>query len=336
MQIIRLDPKDKVRIKINTMEDLWTLKQILRDGDIIGKKDMRTVQIEGVKDKKPAYLKLKVEKVEFEEDGKRLKVLGPIIEAPEYVSKGYHSFKLRERDVIDIWKEKWKKSELIRLKEATKDRGVKVLICVVDEREADFAIATEKSVEMVSSITARHGGKAYGDNNDNEFLTEIRKFLEEYRNKVDRIIIAGPGFKKEDVYSSLGEELKKKSVVEAASVTGRTGINEVIKRGALDRVIENMKISQETRQIENLLAEIGKESKLVAYGFKEVEKAAECGAVSKLLISENLLRDERVERILETVEKMRGEIVMIHTTHDAGRMFEKMGGIAAFLRYELV
>ncbi len=336
MQIIKLDVKDKTRLKVNTLEDLWTLKQILREGDVLGKRDLRSVQLEGVRDKKPVYIKLRIERVEFEPDGKRLKVLGPIVDAPEDITKGYHSFKIKENDVLDIWKEEWKKTEILRLKEATKDRGVKVLICVVDEREADFAIVTEKSVEMVASIKGKRGGKAYEESEDKEFLTNIKKFLDEYRNKVDRIIIAGPGFKKEEVYSSLDEELKKKAVVESASVTGKTGINEVIKRGALDRVIENMKISEETREVENLLAEIGKESKLVVYGLNEVEKATSYGAVEKLLISENLLRNEKIEEILETVEKLNGKIVIIHTTHDAGKMFEKMGGIAAFLRYELV
>ncbi len=335
MQILKLDPKDKARIKINTLEDLWTLKQILQEGDIVGKKDLRSVQIEGVKDKKPAYIKLKVEKVEFEEDGKRLKILGPIVEAPEDVTKGYHSFKIKENDVVDIWKDEWKKIEVLRLKEASRDRGVKVLISVVDEREADFAIASEKSLEMLATIRAKGGGKAYEGSEDKEFITNIVKFLDEYRDKVDKIIIAGPGFKKESVYNALDDETRKKAVIESASVTGKTGINEVIKRGALDRVMENMKISEETKLFEGLLAEIGKNSGMVVYGMGDVKRAAEMGAIETLMISETLLRQEDVEKIIKSVEDARGKIVIIHTSHDAGRMFEKMGGIAGFLRFRV-
>ncbi len=334
MQIMKLDLKDRTRLKIQHHEDLLVLKDVIKTGDVVGKNDFRSVQVEGARGKKPAYIKIRVERVEME--GTVLKLLGPIVEAPEYVTRGYHSFKLKEGDVIDIWKD-WRKSEIMRLKEASRYRGLRVLICVMDEREADIALATEIGWKMLGSIRKKGGGKCYdsGEDADRQFIANVRKGIEEHTQEVKNIIIAGPGFKKDELYKILPEEIKKKCLVESCSVTGVTGINEVIKRGYLDKVITNLKISQETKLVEEFLEEIGKDSGMVVYGLEEVERAAEMMAVEKLLVSEKLMDDERVEGIMKKVEEGSGEIIIIHTSHEAGRMFEKLSGIAAFLRFRI-
>ncbi len=335
MQIIKLDLKDRTRLKIQHYEDLLTLKDVIKAGDIVGKKDLRSVQIEGVKEKKPAYLKIKVERVEME--GTVLKLLGPIVEAPEYVTRGYHSFRIKEGDIIDLWKEEWREADIIKLKEASRYKGLRVFICVIDEREADVAIATELDWKLITTIRKRGGGKSYEskDEESKRFIAEVRKVIEENTRNVDGIIIAGPGFRKDELYATLPDELKKKAIVESCSVTGVTGINEVIKRGYLDKIIGGIKISEETRIVEQLLAEIRKESHLVTYGKEDVNRAAEMMAVEKLLIVESFLGNEDTEKIMKKVKEGGGKIVVIHTSHDAGRMFERLGGIAAFLRFRV-
>ena len=290
------------------------------------------MQAEGEREKKPTYLKRKGERVEMV--GNARKLLGPIVEAPEDVTRGYHSFRLKENDVIDIWKE-WKTSEIIKLKEASRYKGLRVLICVIDEREADIAIATEIDWKMVATIRKKGGGKDYGggEEENRQFIASVRKVLEEHEKDVHKIILAGPGFKKDELYDTLPDSVKAKCMVESCSVTGVTGINEVIKRGYLDRVMGDMKLSEETKLVEKLLEEIAKESGLVAYGIEEVEKAAEMMAIEKLLVSDKIMDNERIEKLMKKVEEGGGKVVVVHSTHDAGKMFEKLGGVAAFLRF---
>jgi protein pelota len=114
------------------------------------------------------------------------------------------------------------------------------------------------------------------------------------------------------------------------SVIGKTGLNEAIKRGALDKVVENSRISEESSAVEEFLQTLEKDG-LAEYGVP-VKELAEMGAVKKLLITQEKQREE--PEIIERVEQQGGEIQVVHTDHEAGERLENFGGIAAVLRYD--
>jgi protein pelota len=93
--------------------------------------------------------------------------------------------------------------------------------------------------------------------------------------------------------------------------------------------------------VEEVLKRIGKSEKNVAYGLDEVEKAAELGAVEKLLLADQMLREasdeERlmIEDLMKNVEGKGGNITVISTEHEAGIKLMALGGIAALLRFAL-
>ncbi len=332
MQILKKD-KDYMKLKIENLEDLWTLKQVLRKNDIIAKKDLRSVNIDGVKDKKPAYLKISIEKTEFDKNQSVLKILGKIIECPDYVSKGYHSFKIKENDIIDLWKS-WTLREKLRFEESLRKKEDKILICVVDEREASIGEATGNRINYLFSLYSSNSGKMYEKSEDKKFIKDVINKISDMMDNYDYLILGGPGFKKEDIFNNLSENLKNKCVLESSSVVGETGIKEVIKRGALEKINANIRVKGEVKKLEEFFSEIAKEGK-VTYGFNNVKTACQIGAVDELLITESKLKNEEVEELLKMVENQGGKIKIIHLTHEYGKMLEKMGGIGAFLRYKL-
>jgi protein pelota len=95
------------------------------------------------------------------------------------------------------------------------------------------------------------------------------------------------------------------------------------------------------KAMEEFLARLGKGKKDVTYGFNDVEKATNYGAVEKLLIADQTLREtteERrlaLEKLMKEVESARGEIMVISTENEAGTNLLSMGGIAALLRFPL-
>lgn len=333
MRIIRKDFKRITKIKIETLDDLWNLKHILDKDDIIGSRTLRTIDVDK-RWKKPVFLKIKAEKINFSEDGKRLRVTGKIIEGPEDISYGYHTISIEINSVISVEKE-WKKYQIRRLKDSLRFKGLKVLICVVDERRTDFAIATEIKFKEIGSVSNKYTGKLFGGESQEKYYEEIISFLNE--QKTDKIIIAGPGFTKDSIFERLKKypEILKKSIKENSSVIGKTGINEVIKRGALDRILEKSRISFETLLVERFLEELGKDSGLVTYGLNEIKNAVEIGAVDKLLISDKLVREEGMEKLMDLTEKNRGEVHIINSSHEAGERLFHLGGVAAFLRYKV-
>lgn len=336
MQIIKRDFKGITKLKPQSLDDLWAMKHVLEEGDIIGTRTLRTIQVDK-REKKPTFLKIRLEKIEFDDSG-NLRLGGEIVEAPEKFARGFHAFTLTPLDVISIEKEKWKDAQKRKLKESEAYRTLQFLICVLDEREADFALATELKLKEIASIKNPAAGKRYSGKEAEagmgQFFKSISDLMKEHLAKVDKIIIAGPGFTKDNLFEKLPGEIKAKSVLEGASVTGITGLNEVIKRGALDKIASGTRLSKETDLIEKFLVLLAKEG-LVTYGIKEVESAAEAGAIEMLLVSDKLVRDEKIEKLMENVEQMKGAVYIINSTHDAGNRLFLLGGIAAFLRYRI-
>lgn len=196
----------------------------------------------------------------------------------------------------------------------------------MDEREATIAEVGER-VKILTEITNKKTGKGFGDADYKEYFKEVISFLEE--KPLDNIILAGPGFAK----NNLKKEWKsdKKIFIDSSSHTGVVGISEIIKRGTIEKVSRDSRISKETKAVEEFFKELSKDG-LVAYGEKEVEEAVVNGAIEKLLISEEKTRE--FEDLMNTAEKMKTEIMIISERHESGEKLKNIGGIAAFLRYK--
>jgi protein pelota len=106
-------------------------------------------------------------------------------------------------------------------------------------------------------------------------------------------------------------------------------------------MLENMRVADEMKAIEDFLARLGQGKSTITYGFGDVETAANYGAVEKLLVADLTLRettDEKrlaLESLMKNVEDSRGEIMVISTEHEAGTKLLSLGGIAALLRFPL-
>ena len=156
---------------------------------------------------------------------------------------------------------------------------------------------------------------------------------------IPSVIIAGPGFTKKDIYAYLEEnypDVADKVHLGNTSHTGRSGLNEIIRRGIVKRVSREDRTSKETSLVEELMENVSKDGK-ATYGVDKVKEAAEAGAIEKLLVSDVVLREEResVRPFMEQVRNKGGEVEVISSEHDAGRQFSRMGGVGALLRYKI-
>ena len=333
IKILKRNFKEVVSVKVQNNEDLWVLSKIINKGDVVGKKDFRTLQKSDKGEKKRVYLKISVEKVEYLEDSDVLKVLGSIVYGPDEVSHGHHSFNVKINDVLDIEKE-WKASEINLLMDSSRVKGIRVLLIVLDDRDATIALVNERNVKILMDLKGNKG-KMYDASESNELSREIVSVMEEWKDKVERFILAGPGFAKTNLYNELPKELKGRTITGDTSVTGQTGVNEAIKRGLIDKVLEDAKISEETDLVERFLVELSKDSNLITYGLEHIKKAVYLGAVEILLVSDKLLRKKEIEDLIEKSKGIRAKVYIINSSHEAGEKLYMLGGLAAFLRYKV-
>ena len=73
-----------------------------------------------------------------------------------------------------------------------------------------------------------------------------------------------------------------------------------------------------------------------------MKKAAEAGAIQKLLVTEKQIlsmRDKgtyhKLDTVMKQVDSMQGEIHLISSDHEGGKRLDGLGGVGAILRYKV-
>jgi len=343
--------KGEVKVLTQNLDDLWYLSTIIEPDDFVQGKTLRKIKAVSSDEKskeatkKPVFIKLEVEKVEFSKYTNVLRVSGVIKEAPEEIPLGdYHTFNVDDNTAVTIIKQQWLKHQLDKLKEACSEKKSSLLICVHDREEAYFALFKKYGYEILAHIQGEVQKKREENiKKENFYLTIISK-MKEYveRHKIKQVILASPAFWKEDLMKELKDnELKQKIILATCSSATKNGIEEVIKRPEVREALKQERTAKEINKVEELFTEIAKNN-FAAYGMKETQNAAIIGAVKELLITDSFIQKSRsenfyneVEEIMKAVEKTKGEVEIISSEHEAGQKLNGLGGIAAILRFKL-
>ena len=352
MKLIYSDlKKGEVKVLTQNLDDLWYLSAIVEPKDLVEGKTFRKIKSQNDEEKskeatkKPVFLKLEVEKVEFSKYTNVLRILGIIRSAPEDMPLGdHHTFNIDDNTAITIIKASWLKYQLDKLKEACNEAKSSLLICVHDREEAYFALFKKYGYEILAHMKGDVQKKVDENVKKGNFYHAIIEKMEEYieRHKIKQVILASPAFWKEDLVKEIKNiELKQKLILATCSSVTKNGIEEVLKRPEVREALRQERAAKEINKVEELFAEIAKNN-LAAYGIAQTKKAADIGAVKELLVTDNFIQKSRmedfynsVENIMKTVDKAKGEVEIISSEHEAGRKLDGLGGIAAILRFKL-
>jgi protein pelota len=352
MRIVYQDTKKGViELVPETLDDLWHLSHIIEEGDLVSSLTSRRIQDStgerlrsdrGIK--KTFFMGVRVDEINFHKYTGKLRATGTIEQGPEdLVPLGsHHTIDLKLKNSIKIQKEKWSKWNIKRLKDAIKaSKKPSAIIVAIEDDVADIGIIRQYGIDYFGPIMGSVSGKREIQKNRkqiiNDFFTELTEAIIGFKD-VKTVIIAGPGFSKGDFYDFLTQkypEIAAISILESTGAGGRTGIAEVLKKGIIEKMATEGRIAYEIRLVEKVLEEIGKTSKTVTYGKKEVKEAAQSGAAETLLVIDEMVRDKDIENLMDLVENMGGKVVIISSEHDGGKQLTSLGGIAALLRYGL-
>ncbi len=349
MRVIHRDMKHgAIKLAVETLDDLWHLQHLVAPGDTVTSTTWRREQEAGDKirperlEKRQVTLSIRVEEVEFHKHANRMRILGEIIEGPDMGK--HHSFGFEPGSVLAITKH-WGPEDLQRVRDAAQaSRRPRVLLVALDDTSADLALVRQYGLDDVGTITRPKAGKMYNvesEADEKKFFSRLAEAMMELtsRENIRVAIVAGPGFTKDNFLSFLREkhqEFAPSVRLGDASSGGRAGLYEIVRRGLVEQVSEEDRLSMETALVERVMEEVAKGGP-VAYGLEEISRAAGAGAVEKLLVADEMLRSNRaeVQRALEEARKTRAEVIVISTEHDAGRQLVALGGMAALLRFRM-
>lgn len=339
----------EISLTPESLDDLWHLKYVVEPGDTVFAMTFRVVDTATDKlrpekmEKKPVRLGVRAESLEFHRFSNRLRIKGTIVSGLD--AGMYHTLNVEPGTELSIVKH-WKPDQIERIRDAIEEAKLpEIEIVTIEEGEAAIGFLRQYGVEEVlrvrqASSGKRGDGRQEGPDARQEFFGEVAAHLKG-AGRVRTFVIAGPGFVKDDFMKFLrshAPEAAEKAVVEDTASIGASGFQEVLRRGAIDRVASEMRVAREAKLIDRLLAEIAADGR-ATYGYAQTKNAVGFGAVDVLLIADETLRGYRekgeaeIERLMRAVEKSRGRVVIFSTEFEPGQRLERLGGIAALLRF---
>ncbi len=347
----------EVELEVENLDDFWQLYNIIEFGDFVSAHTFRRIRPKKETlrpdsgEKVKIYLKIRVIGVEFHAFSNRLRIKGVIQEGPEdlITLDSHHTINIEINTQLLLKKAEWSKFHLIRLHDAVSgSKGQQILVTVLDEQEATIGLITNIGIKIIAhlqeNIPGKHFKISYYDQTVQKFYQAITGVLVENSKlyEIRAIVVAGPGFSKEHFIKYIRKavpDLKIPVVLENASSANKSGIYEVVKRGATSKILGTLRISHESELLEEVLRRLGKNQKDVAYGFHEIKDLALTNAIDKLLITDIFLREQNIEmrqeldELIRNVEYKQGKVHIISTLHPAGEQLSALSGIAALLRY---
>lgn len=352
MKIIFSDfKKGRVKLKVESLDDLWYLSQLIEEDDLLKGKTFRKIKLGQAEERsqkivrKPVNLSLQVEKIEFSPSQNILRAGGKIVEAPEDIPKGsHHTFNIEENTELTLIKEQWYDYQKKRLKHAAQSKQKPLLLVVFDREDAFIALSKLYGYQILAELHGQVPKKEKRAQVKGDFYQDIIKAMEEYvqRYNIDQVILASPAFYKEDLMNQIKDQkLKQKITLATCSSVKESAVNEILKRPEVKEVLKQSRFAEETLLVEHLLEQISKEG-LAVYGLEPAQKALEAGAIQQLLVTDSLIHDFRqknrfqeINDLMKKTDQMKGEVHIISTQHEAGKKLQGLGGLAALLRFKL-
>jgi protein pelota len=350
MKIIKKNLKNnEITVKIESLDDLWYLSQIIIPGVTINGKTYRKVGVnEKASERKQVFIELIVEKTEFKEFTDIFKALGKILRSSdERVQKGeYHSFNLSVNDEICIIKE-WSEIDFNYINKSSKNDS-NIMLVAADYGDATIAYYHNYSIEYSTTLSEELGGKrelASYEKNKSEFLKSLLSTLNELsRNRQAKSVLIGATMSLIDNLKSKINEydyLKNKASFAKINYSNKNGIKELINSGEAQKLIEKTQYYSQQAIVNKLMELISKSNKST-YGYNFVKEAANKGAVEELIVSTNFIKKARennnykeLDNIIKISNESGANLSIIDSQSDIGEQIDNLSGIAAILRYNI-
>ena len=162
---------------------------------------------------------------------------------------------------------------------------------------------------------------------------QLLPFLE--KKKLKGIIVAGPGYAKQDFVKGdyLDYRLRRLVSSELVDVAyqGDQGLREVVMKA--QNIVQVQKYREAIEALEEFKRHLAKDTGLVVYGPREVEQALMMGMVKKLLIHEDR---EDLEEWQDKAKMSGAEVVIIPSSLPEAEWFKNtFDGLAGILRYKI-
>ncbi len=352
MKILKRDVHEW-RLRVETLDDLWVLARLARRGISVAmlgeRRDQTTGGDEGGRSKqaerKKMWIQLSVQTSEHQSFSDTLRVHGIIEEAPIDIGM-HHTHMVELRDELVLLNSKGFSAmdlQLLKESEAASKQG-RVALLVVEGDEVILYFITARGLRESATWTMRGGGKR-GDLRQHDaiasqFRATVVDGLTQQLDDAMPLVVCGPGRNRDRMLDDLRSAGHQRPMVSVGtSMGGRGAANEVLRDGLAGDLLAQHRMVQEINLLEEAWTRISTDG-AVAYGSQSLKKAVQEGAVERLLILADLIRDDTSScdgtpwsTLVEQITAFGGDVIQCSTDHDAGEQLIGYGGAVALLRY---
>ncbi len=350
MRLLHHDPKTGLlRIRLETPSDLWRIARMIRPGDLVGASTTRrdpeapAEAKSAERERRRVWLVVRAEQVEFHGFGEaRVRVTGPIAEGP-FDQGRHHTLDLVEGGELTVAKPELTGADRALLEEGTQARGdPALLVAAVDWGESTIVRLRGRMVQPVAELSRSLPGKRYGgaaaEKARAAYRDEVAELLVREGAGATAVVLAGPGFFKEELTRALLERapgLKAKLRTTATAESGGAGVMELLRSGRASEVLQGSVAAEEADLVERLVTALGG-GKRAAVGPKEVESALGAGAVETLLVDETELAKPPISALLDRARDGKVRVFIVGSGGEASKRLRALGGIGGILRFDFV
>ena len=362
----RVDGAGEVTLMPEETEDLWHTFNLIAKDDRVLATTFRKVQKEsstGSVDSQKVRMSLaiQVQKVDFDPDGGSLRVGGLTVSEHEGLKLGsHHTLELELNRKYTIYKDVWDQMYLDQLTAATAGKVASadvaaVLmqpglanVCLVSGGMTITRAKLETHIPTKGNAAVQQGAKKLLQKWHEQVLQAVLRHVDFSVVKV--VVLAGPGFVKDQWWEYARGEMEKRELRELAASKSKWvlchascgykhALKEVFSSGEMAARLSDTKAATETAALGRFFETLAADPDKVTYGLKWVQAAIEQGAVDSLLLADSLFRAQNVARrrqYVELVQAARAGGAKVHifsSMHVSGDQLARFTGAAAILRF---
>jgi peptide chain release factor subunit 3 len=156
--------------------------------------------------------------------------------------------------------------------------------------------------------------------------------------KYEKIILAGCGDYKRDVFDLLRPDLQSKVIQTSVCYKGVNGWHEAVQK--MQDTIQLGPLLEQGELARSFLQDYSDPDRFIVIGMKQTLKALEMGAIEKLLLADpvpdivpGLYIDDLEEHVIQLCEEQNTELFRITNFDGVTNMFHSFGGIGGYLRW---
>ncbi|KAF4685177.1 hypothetical protein FOZ60_006794 [Perkinsus olseni] len=267
----------------------------------------------------------------------------------------------RPISLFPVWRRALNSSSRIDLKDGCRlvrdvSANAELAVVLIDSGLANLYLLTRvlaKEMAKVSvNIPKKRSGSSGYDKALNKFYDQVYVAIKQHVDfdKVKCIVIAGPGFVRDDFIKYAREEATKKADSQMLNATKnkfvschcstayKQGLNELMQDETVKSQVADTKAMSNVAALDRFYTMLKNDPERAVYGPGPVTKAAEMGAIDELLITDGLFRSSSVgvrKRYVALVEEVQAtsNVFIFSTQHVSGEQLQNLAGIAATLKF---